>query len=63
MNNKSCKLIRKQAGEIHKVPEFVLDQNGVKRRNPKWKKLINIVKKEYLSLPHNERAEFKESGI
>ena len=53
MNQKTAKLIRKQVAATH----------GIEKTNPQFKKIVNLVKKELLSTPSNQRQEFKKSGI
>lgn len=53
MNGKTAKLIRKKVAQTH----------GVEKDNPQFKKIVNIIKDEYLENNRNKRAKFKKSGI
>jgi hypothetical protein len=53
MNQKTAKLIRKQVAATH----------GIEKTNPQFKKIVNLVKKEYTEAPSNKRAQFKKTGI
>lgn len=62
MNQKKIKAIRRKVKETHGIEPFVMVE-GKQTRNPHFKKVIGIVKAEYLELPRNKRANYVENGI
>ncbi len=62
MNSKTIKLIRKMVAANHGLDQFV-ENNGVLIENPHFKRVVDIVKKEYLETPRDKRAAFLRTGI
>lgn len=53
MNQKSIKEIRNKAAEVY----------GIEKSNPLFKKIVQGLKKEYLSTPRGQKKAYKENGI
>ena len=62
MNQKTSKLIRRQVAATHGIPPTV-NVDGKEQPNLQFKKIVKLVKNEYLSTPKNKRAQFKVDGI
>lgn len=62
MNQKTSKLIKRKITSTHGLsPTIIVD--GKEQRNVQYRKIVNMVKKEYLATPRNKRAQFKVDGI
>ena len=62
MNSRNAKLIRKKVVHTHGI-EKNIEIEGKLQRNPQFKKIVTMLKKELLSTPAKERKEFKRSGL
>lgn len=62
MNQKTAKLIRKRVEETHGIDPLI-EVEGKQQKNPQYRKICNMVKRELQNTPRNKRAEYKKNGI
>jgi hypothetical protein len=62
MNQKTSKLIRKTVEKTHAIDRNI-EVEGVQKKNPQFKKICNMIKKEYKNTPQSKKSEYKKSGI
>ena len=62
MNQKTAKLIRKTVEKTHAI-DPTIEVEGTQKKNPQFKKICNMIKKEYNSIPRNKKVQYKKDGI
>ena len=62
MNQKTAKLIRKTVEKTHGIDRNI-EIEGVQKKNPQFKKICNMLKKEYKNVRNNKKAEFKTNEM